>query len=321
VKAAIVREFGHPPYYGDFAEPTPLPGETVVSVTATAVSPLVRGRASGAHYSADSTLPLVPGVDGVGRTPEGRRVYFGFPRPPFGSMAERVAVSADRLMPLPDSLGDATAAAAANPGMSCWVPLTILAPVRPGESVLVNGATGAAGRMAVQVAKHLGARKVIATGRDEAKLRTLPELGADVVLSLGQSAESLREAVRKEARECEVGVVLDYLWGPPAETILSALGGPGAPRGAARIRYVHIGSLAGNTISLAEAPLRSSGVEILGSGLGSSTDKDLVTGIGQFLEACASARFRIAIDVHPLSEVEQVWTRTTGEKRLVFRVP
>lgn len=87
MKAAIVRVFGRPPHYGDFAEPTPQPGETTVAVTATAVSQLVRSRASGAHYSADTALPFVPGVDGVGRTPDGRRVYFAFPRPPFGSMA------------------------------------------------------------------------------------------------------------------------------------------------------------------------------------------------------------------------------------------
>ncbi|MGA7476124.1 MAG: zinc-binding alcohol dehydrogenase family protein [Thermoplasmata archaeon] len=321
MKAAIVREFGNPPYYGDFADPAPQPGETVVSVTATAVSTVVRGRASGAHYSAGTALPFVPGVDGVGRTPEGRRVYFAFPRPPFGSMAERVVISADRLVPLPEGLDDATAAAAANPGMSCWIPLTLLSPIHPGESVLVNGATGVSGRMAIQVAKHLGARKVIATGRDEAKLRTLPELGADVVLSLRQPAETFRDALRKEARDSDLGVVLDYLWGPSAETILAALGGPNAPRGASRIRYVQIGTLAGTTISLEGSKLRSSGVEILGSGLGSSTDRALVAGIGQFLTAFVTGRFRIAIDVHPLSDVERAWSAAPGEKRLVFSVP
>jgi NADPH:quinone reductase-like Zn-dependent oxidoreductase len=321
MKAAIVREFGHPPCYGDFADPSPQPGDTVVSVTATAVSTLVRGRASGTHYSADARLPFVPGVDGVGRTPDGRRVYFAFPRPPFGSMAERAAIPSARLIPLPDGLDDATVAAAANPGMSCWVPLTLLAPIRPGESVLVNGATGISGRMAVQVAKHLGARKVVATGRDEAKLRTLPELGADVVLSLGQPAETLRDVVRKEARDSQIGVVLDYLWGPTAETILAALGGPDAPRGASRIRYVQVGDLAGTTISLAASKLRSSGVEILGSGLGAVANQDLFTGIRQFLQALFTARFRVAIDAHPLSDVERAWTVATKEKRLVFTVP
>ncbi|MGP8077739.1 MAG: quinone oxidoreductase family protein [Thermoplasmata archaeon] len=321
MKAAIVREFGHPPYYGDFTEPTAQPGETLVSVTAAAVSPLVLSRASGTHYSAEAALPFVPGVDGVGRTPDGRRVYFAFPRPPFGSMAERAAISNDRLVPLPDGADDATFAAAANPGISCWAPLTILAPFRPGESVLVNGATGTSGRMAIQVAKYLGARKVIATGRDEAKLRTLPELGADVILPLGQPLNMLRDAVRREARESEIGVVLDYLWGPSAEAILAGLGGPDAPRGASRIRYVQIGEIAGTTISLAGSKLRSSGVEILGSGIGSLTGKDFIVGLNQFLKAFVTARFRIAIDARPLSDVERAWTAAAGERRLVLTVP
>ena len=321
MKAAIVREFGRPPCYGDFGDPTPLPDETTVAVTAAAVSPLVLSRASGTHYSARATVPFVPGVDGVGKTPDGRRVYFAFPRPPFGAMAERVAISSGRLVPLPENLDDATVAAAANPGLSCWLPLTRLAPIHLGESVLVNGATGTSGRMAIQVAKHLGARKVIATGRDEAKLRTLRDLGADVVLSLRDPPETLRDALRKEARDSEIGVVLDYLWGPPAEAILDAIAGPNAPRGAARIRYVQIGDLAGATISLAGPKLRSSGVEILGSGIGSVADRDVLTGIGEFLKAFATARFRIAIDVHPLSGVESAWGLAVGENRLVFTVP
>jgi NADPH:quinone reductase-like Zn-dependent oxidoreductase len=162
---------------------------------------------------------------------------------------------------------------------------------------------------------------VVATGRDEAKLRTLPELGADVVLSLGQPAETLRDVVRKEARDSQIGVVLDYLWGPTAETILAALGGPDAPRGASRIRYVQVGDLAGTTISLAASKLRSSGVEILGSGLGAVANQDLFTGIRQFLQALFTARFRVAIDAHPLSDVERAWTVATKEKRLVFTVP
>ena len=163
-------------------------------------------------------------------------------------MAEKVPIPANRLLPLPEGLDDATAAAAANPGISCWLPLTLLAPLRAGESVLVNGGTGISGRMAIQVAKHLGARRVIATGRDDAKLRSLAELGADVVLSLSQPTEDLRDAVREEARGSEIGVVLDYLWGSSAETILSALGGPDAPRGSSRIRYVQVGAVTGPTI-------------------------------------------------------------------------
>jgi len=321
MKAAIVRAFDRPPSYGDFEDPTVRTGETVVSVKAAAVSPLVVSRASGAHYSADTALPFVPGVDGAGMTSDGRRVYFSFPRPPFGSMAERAPVSVGSLVPLPDELDDTTVAAAAVSGMSCWIPLTGRARIQPGDSVLVNGATGGAGQMAIQVAKHLGARKVIATGRDEAKLRKLSELGADVVLPLGQPTDQFREAIRKEARESSVGVVLDYLWGPSAETILDALGGPNAPRGPSRIQFVQVGTLAGPTISLAGTKLRSSGLEILGTGIGSSTNQELLRGIGGFFKVLAAGTFRVAMDVHPLSEVERSWRATSGDKRVVFTIP
>jgi len=321
MKAAVVRELGRPPFYGDFEEPSAGPGETLVSVTASAVSLLARSRAAGAHYSAAGGLPFVPGVDGVGRTPDGRRVFFAFPRHPFGSLATHVPVRSSCTADLPEGLDDTMAAGAANPGMSCWIPLTELAPVHAGESVLVNGATGTAGRMAVQVAKYLGASKVIATGRDETKLRELSALGADVGLSLRQPMEEFRDAVRQEAREARIGVVLDYLWGPSAEAILRALEGPDSPRGAARVRYVEVGSVAAPTITLAGASLRSSGIELLGTGLGSSTNETLVAGIGRFLQAFAQARFRVDIAVHPLSEVEQVWNSVPPDKRLVFTVP
>lgn len=321
MKAAVVRTFGRPPEYGEFEEPRAEPGETLVSVTAASVSTLARSRAEGTHYSADASPPFVPGVDGVGTTPEGRRVYFLAPRPPFGSMAERSPVASDHLISLPDDLDDTTAAAAANAGMSCWVPLTTHAPIRPGESVLVNGATGVAGRMAIQVAKHLGARRVIATGRTESKFATLRDLGADVVLPLGQTVDALRDAVRKEAHDSRLGVVLDYLWGPSAETILAALGGPDAPRGPERVRYVQVGALAAPTITLASSLMRSSGVEILGSGIGASSQAELRTGIGEFLRAFTGAGFRISTEVRPLSDVEQAWTAGHEEKRLVFTVP
>jgi len=321
VKAAIVRELGRPPTYGDFEDPSARTDETLVSTTASAVSHLARARASGEHYSAEAALPFVPGVDGVGRTADGKRVFFAFPRPPFGSLAAVAPVAARCHADLPDDLDDVTAAAAANPGMSCWVPLTRLAPVPSGESVLVNGATGVAGRMAVQVAKYLGASKVIATGRDEEKLRELSGLGADVLLPLRQSPEAFRDAVRAVAREARVGVVLDYLWGPSAEAILHALAGPNAPRGASRVRFVQVGSVTGPTITLESPVLRSSGVEILGTGLGSSTLETLVAGIGEFLRAFPKARFRVAADAHPLSDVERAWDAVVPEKRLVFTVP
>jgi NADPH:quinone reductase-like Zn-dependent oxidoreductase len=321
MRAAVVRVQGEPPVYGEFDDPVVGPGETLVTVRAAAVSPLVLSRAAGAHYSSRANGPFVPGIDGVGTTPEGRRVYFAFPRPPFGSLAERVPVRTTELVELPAGLEDATAAAAANPGMSCWIPLRRFARVRPDEAVLVNGATGAAGHAAVQVAKYLGAGRVIATGRSEAELATLRALGADTLLPIGASLEAFRTSVRTLAREARLGTVLDYLWGPTAEAILAALGGPEAPRGSDRVRFIHVGGLAGPTVTLDGSILRSSGVELLGSGLGSSTFEELRTGIGEFLRAFDEGHFQLETEVHPLSEAARAWGRTGGARRVVFRVP
>ena len=316
MKAAVVQAFDRPPRYSEFEEPRPGPTETLLRVSAAATSRLVRSRAAGLHYSSTLNPPFVAGVDGVGRAPDGRRLYFQFPRAPFGSLAERTVVADDRTVEVPDGIDDATAAAAAIAGMSCWIPLTLLAPIRPGESVLINGATGASGRMAVQVAKRLGARQILATGRDPARLDGLAALGAGVRIPLGGSLEALRDVIRHEAREASVGVVLDYLWGPSAEAILNALGGPNAPRGPSRIRFVQIGQMGGATVALDGALLRSSGVEVLGSGIGSVADADILRGIGEFLQTAAQAQFAVEFDRHALSEIERAWPLEQGRRQV-----
>jgi len=321
VKAAIVRERGHAPEYGDFPDPVAGPGEVLVRVEAVPVNPLTISRAAGVHYSADVPPPFVPGVDGVGRTPEGRRGYFDFPRPPFGAMAELAPVTVDRLVELPDGVDARAFAAAALPGRSCWIPLTRRARVSPGDGVLIHGATGAAGTIAVQVARHLGAGRVVATGRNPVELERLRAIGATDLVRNDADPERFRAEIRSVAAEAKVSIVLDYLWGPTSETLIAALGGPGGPRGTGRIRYIEIGSIAGPSISLPSAPLRSSGVEILGHGIGSSTPEEERAAFREFLDAFASSRFRLDTEVHPLSEITALWGRTGGAHRLVFAVP
>ncbi len=319
--AAVVREEGQAPVYGEFADPHADAGETIVSVVASGVSNLTLSRAAGAHYSGASSPPFVVGADGVGTTPDGRRVYFSFPRAPFGSMAERVPCREGGLLELPPELDPALAAGAAIPGASSWLPLTRLARPRPGESVLVNGGTGASGHLAVQVARHLGADHVIATGRNAAELDELADLGVEHRVRIEPDLRGFADAIRTLARELRTGIVLDYLWGPTAEAIVAALGGPDGPRGPERVRFVQIGAMSGGTISLPSAPLRASGLEILGSGLGSYPVADTRAGIGEFLRAIPSAGFRLKVATHPLAEVGRFWGRTGGAYRIVFTVP
>src|SRR5580704_9304926 len=180
MKAAIVTAAGKAPVYGDFDTPIAKTGEELIAVRASALSQFSKSRASGSHYSSDGAFPAIAGSDGVGVTRDGRRVYFVLPEAPFGALAELCPVSSRRCVELPDSVDDITAAAIANPGMSAWTALVERAHLAAGETVLVNGATGTAGRIAVQLAKHLGAGKVIATGRNVEELEEVRQLGSDV---------------------------------------------------------------------------------------------------------------------------------------------
>jgi NADPH:quinone reductase-like Zn-dependent oxidoreductase len=170
MKAAVVWEAGKAPVYSEYVKPVPQGDEVCVHVTASALTNFTKLRAAGKHFSFDSRPPFIVGIDGVGRLEDGRRVYFVFPRVPFGGMAERTVVPSSHCIHLPEDVDDITLAAIADPGMAAWAALEARARLVPGETVLVNGATGSAGRMAVQIAKHLGAKNVVATGRSRGAL-------------------------------------------------------------------------------------------------------------------------------------------------------
>ncbi len=317
MQAAIVRGPEQTPVYGNFAEPLPTASEHRITVTAAALSQVVRSRASGAHYSASGQFPFVVGVDGVGRLDDGQRVYFILPRAPFGSMAERTVVTRAQCVRLPDALDDVTAAAIANPGMSSWAAYAERAHLKAGETVLVNGATGTAGRLAVQIARHLGAGKVIATGRNAETLKEVAELGADVTIPLGADETALEDSFRG-VFAVGVDVVVDYLWGKSAERLLIAAAKAGPD--AVPIRYVEIGSVSSQEITLPSAVLRSSAIELMGSGIGSIPLDRFVKAAGNLLQATVPAGFSIATRPVPLAEVTAAWTADGGHRRTVFTV-
>ena len=318
MKAALVLAAGQPPVYGDFPEPVPSEGENHITVTTASLSHVTRGRASGPHYSSSGKMPFVVGVDGVGRLDDGRRVYFVMPSAPFGSMAEQSIVRASQCITLPDELDDVTAAALAIPGMSSWAALQESAKFQAGETVLVNGATGMSGRLAVQIAKHLGAKKVIATGRNTEALKSLATLGADMTISLTQDEETLEKAFLEPFHE-GVDVVLDYLWGPSMERLLIAAAKAGAD--GVPIRFLHIGGASGAfSISLPSPVLRSSAIQLMGSGMGSIPFNRLVKAIESVLQAAVPGKFEIATTTVPLSEVTAAWSIETSQARTVFLV-
>lgn len=313
MKAAIVTGPAQTPVYGTFADPVERPDHAVVTVSAAALSRLTRSRADGSHYSADNDYPFVPGVDGTGRRADGQRVYFVLPDAPFGSMAERSLVANAHCIPLPDALDDITAAAIANPGMSSWAALVERARLQPGETVLVNGATGASGRLAIEVARHLGAGRVIATGRDPAALQ---QLGADATILLTEDGDSIEQAAIAHFA-AGVDIVIDYLWGPSAERLLIA--GARAGADARPIRFVQVGEMSGAQVALPGAVLRASAIQLMGSGIGSVPFDRLIAAVADVFDAAAKGVLQIATETAPLSEIACAWTAGT-DRRLVLTI-
>jgi NADPH:quinone reductase-like Zn-dependent oxidoreductase len=324
MKAAIVTAAGKAPVYGEFEAPVAKAGEELISVRASALSQFAKSRAAGAHYSSDGGFPLIAGSDGVGVTQDGRRVYFVLPEAPFGALAELCPVPSDQCVELPDSLDEITAAAIANPGMSAWAALVERAHLVGGETVLVNGATGTAGRLAVRLAKHLGAGKVIATGRNAAELEEVKRLGADIVVpfTLGAAPPSGAKDYENALKKVFAGginVVIDYLWGGSAKTVIVAIAK--AVDDATPVRFVHVGGASREeNIELPGAALRSSAIVLMGSGVKSVRLSVLLQAIKSVFDAVQPAGLKIATKVVPLSEVEEVWEKAAGKPRVVFTI-
>jgi NADPH:quinone reductase-like Zn-dependent oxidoreductase len=320
MKAAVMASEGSTPIYADFEEPSGDGRSTLVAVSAAALSQFTRSRASGSHYSSEGASAAIVGADGVGVTSDGRRVYFFLPEAPYGAMAQMTKVETERCIPLPDDVDDLTAAAIAIPGMSSWAALTLRARLQPGETVLINGATGVAGRLAVQIAKHLGASKVIATGRDEAALEEVRSLGADAVVpfKLGpehpQGVEAY-EAALSEHFNTGVDVVIDYLWGTSARTIIAAIAR--TVESAIPVRYVEVGGASGEDVELPGAALRSSAIVLMGSGIKSIPLAGLITSMRSVFDAIIPAGLRINTRQVPLSQIATAWTSKGDRSRIV----
>ena len=214
---------------------------------------------------------------------------------------------------------DCTAAGIANPAMSSWVALKVRAKFVAGESVLILGATGVAGQLAVQIAKRLGARRVIAAGRNPKALEKLQGLGADETLSLEQEHEALVSAFRRQWAEAGVDVVLDYLWGHPAESVLEAISQKGLKIATSPVRFIQIGESAGHLISLPAATLRSSKLELLGSGFGSASLGEIWKALGEFFALAAQKPFQFETKVAPLQNIDALWSSPEQGVRLVIQ--
>ena len=263
--AAVVRKLGNPPRCEQFPEPVAEANEVIVHVLAASLKPVDKQMAAGSHYASPRNLPFICGMDGVGRLESGERVFFGGCRSPYGAMAQRTVVPKAFVFSIPASLSDDAAAALPNPGVSAWLTLTFRAKLRPEENVLILGATGVTGQLAVKIAKLLGAGRVIAAGRNPQILQSLLQAGADATIRLDAPKDDIKESFAREAGTSGYQVVIDYLWGQPTETFLSVITRAGFAAIGAETRLIQVGESAGPTISLPAAVLRSTALSIQGT--------------------------------------------------------
>ena len=318
MKAAIYIT-GETPGYGDFPEPiAENEDQLLLTVKASAVKNLDRGKVSGHHYSSEvDNQPKVAGIDGVGTLADGTRVYgLGIT----GMIAEKALIDKNKMVKIPAGLDDATAAALPNAGMGAGAALLYRANLKTGDVVLINGATGVTGMVAVQLAKHFGAKKVIVTGRNAKSLANLLTLGADETISLKQDDEVIVNRLKEINSETPFNIVIDYLWGHPAELVLAAFQGKGDMTN--KVKFVTVGAMAGDKIQLSSGILRSVDLEISGSGLGSlprEAFKKLFTDmLPEIFELAAAGKLKIDTETVSLKDIETAWSKEVpGGKRLV----
>lgn len=292
MRAAILREVGATPEAGEFDEPSPGERQAVVDVRVAGLNPVDLMLASGQMGS--PPVPSVVGQEGVGTLSDGRRVYFNSPPDPYGSWAERAPIDLERAFPVPDGLDDDLAVAMGIPGLAAWIPLTWHASVVPGEGVLVLGATGVVGQIAVQGAKLLGAGRVVAAGRDSAALRRTAELGADATVTLGEGDDV--DALRSEAGD-GYDVVIDTVYGRPFVAALEA-SAPGA-------RLVTIGGGAG---AEANVPFRLlQGRMHIGHGNQFTPPEILRDAYAALGEHAQSGAIKLEIERYDLDHAAEAW--------------
>lgn len=301
--AAVITDHAAPPSYAEFADPEPQDGEVVAEVRAAAVSNLVRALAAGRMYFGAARPPMIAGLDGVAQLPDGRLVYVPGVRGPWGVLAERAAVPLATARPVPDGLPATQAAAIVNAASASWLPLTRV--LEPGASptVLVLGATGASGSVAVPIAKHLGASRVVAFGRAGDKLERVRERGADLVLPIDGELDAALASVGADG----VDIVLDFLWGDVAGAAMSTLTRT-APSPVRRLDWINIGAVAGTTFPFDATFTRMADLHVWGSGAGAYSIERRSAAVDAALELAARGVVAVDIEERPLARIEATWS-------------
>ena len=319
MKALILEQQGRLPKYGEIAEPVSADDKHIlVSVKAAAIKQIDRIKAAGKHYTSYPSLPAVIGTDGVVALKNGKRAYahgIGLT----GMIAEKALIEKNNWVELPDGLSDEAAAALPNALIGADMALLYRAKIKKGDVVLINGATGITGKIAVQLAKHYKASQIIATGRNPKSLQELKALGADITISLKQEDEQIVNQLIEIQKKTPINFVLDYIWGHPVELILKAL----QIAKAKKVKVITIGEMAGSQISMASGVLRSTDIKILGSGIGSFSAKKMKKYEQKIMpkrfKLAAEGKLKIDTETVELKDIEKAWLKRTN-KRIVVKI-
>lgn len=298
MKAAVLNSYGVPEY-GEFPVPPHRSEDAVlIHVEAATINGVDRAIASGGHFLSPARLPVVAGRDGVGRTDDGRLVYFDGPVDPYGSMAEQSLAPHSTLIELPANADVPAAAVLGNAGLAAWLPLSWRADLQPGETVAVLGAAGAVGSLAVQAARHLGAGHVVGVVHGHAEAAHAKRLGADVVVDTAEVHDLA--AALGDAAPRGFDVIADYLWG--------TVGAAALDNAAMGARHVQIGTVVSDDLVVSGEKLRSKAVNIMGY---VSFHAPLATRVDTYLRMvslAAEGKLEVAVETFQLSDVATAWT-------------
>jgi NADPH2:quinone reductase len=322
MKAAVIHEFGAVPRYEDFPDPVAKDGELGITVEAVIVDYAIKALASGRHFGSKQFFPVFPSIvgrGGVGSLADGTPVMFQVTQAPYGALAEKAVVPESAVTPIPAGIDPVLAAVIPSAAQSSLLPLKYTAKLQAGETVLVNGATSVSGLLAVKIAKELGARRVVGTGRNLASAQKAMAAGADAFISLGQTDQDVTKALQSEAGE-GYDVVLDYLGGHPAEVLLSSFMPTSIGFARKRTRYVVIGALAGWTIQFPAQSIITSGLEIYGFGATNTPEnlRNRAEGVAQVWDLLGRGILSMDVLRLPLSDIEAAWNMEEHGRRIVI---
>jgi NADPH:quinone reductase len=301
MRAAILRWYGAPPEIGDFDEPDTNDGQEVVEVVAAGLNPVDIRMASGHFYGGTPPLPSVAGREGVGRRGDGGLVYFDGPVAPYGSFAERVPIHSGSAIPFDAEVDPGLAVAFGIAGLAAWLGLDWRGQLREGEVVLVLGASGVVGQIAVQAARLLGAGRVVAGARSADGLDRAKALGADAVVNLAAAEDDLVEAFREASGGDGFDVVLDPVWGDPAAAALEACRRFG--------RLIQLGESAGPYVTLGSATVRGKALDIRGHTNFVAPPEVKRDAFERMVGHAAAGELSVEVEHVPLDRAADAWVR------------